>query len=78
MSVINFTGAFYTKLFSLFKAQDGLTIGEKLALLEVATKKGFRKATDKEMYEALDLLLTEDLTDEPLTDEEFQEWADKH
>ena len=42
------------------------------------TKKGFRKATDKEMYEALDLLLTEDLTDEPLTDEEFQEWVDKH
>jgi hypothetical protein len=78
MSVINFTGAFYTKLFTLFMQQNEFTIGEKLSLIEIASKKGFREATDRELYEALEKLLKENLTDEPMTDEEFNQWVNKH
>ena len=75
---INFIGAFYTKLFTLFMQQNEFTIGEKLSLIEIAAKKGFREATDKELYEALEKLLKEDLSDELMTEEEFQEWVSKH
>lgn len=74
---VNFTGAFYTKLFALFMQENEYTIGEKLALLEVSTRKGFRKADDKEMYEALERLLKEDLSDEPMSDEEVIIWLKK-
>ena len=74
---VNYIGAFYTKLFHLLKVDDGLTIGQKLDLIETATRGvGLRNIDDKSLYEVLEKLLLEDISDEPLTDEEFNQWME--
>lgn len=74
---VNYVGAFYTKLFHLLKVDDGLTIGQKLDLIETATRGvGLRNIDDKSLYETLEKLILEDISDEPLTDEEFNQWIE--
>lgn len=74
---VNYVGAFYTKLFHLLKVDDGLSIGQKLDLLETATRGvGFRKIDDKSLYEVLEKLILEDISDEHLTDDKFNEWVE--
>jgi hypothetical protein len=70
-------GTFYAKLFKLFNKQDGLTIGEKLALLDAVTKDGLRYASDKELYDLLEKVIEADISDEPVTEEEWIIWIAK-
>ncbi len=73
-----FIGAFHNNLFIFLMKDDGYSLGQKLAQIEKTANKKYSEATDKEIYEALQLVLKEDYSDEVYSDEEFGNWVAKH
>lgn len=73
-----YIGAFYKKMFTLLTKDDGCIIGQKLTQLEKTSKKRLFDLSDKEIYDALERVIEEDITDTKLTDEEFNNWLNKH
>ncbi len=75
---MQFIGAFYKKMFTLLNKADECTIGQKLTQLEKISKKRFFDMSDKEIYDALERAIAEDITDTTMTDEEFNNWVNTH
>lgn len=75
---MQYIGAFYKKIDTLLGKKDNCTIGQKLTQLEKISKKRFFDMSDKEIYEALERAIADDVTDTNLTEEEFNNWVNKH
>ena len=75
---MQFIGAFYKKIFTLLNKADECTIGQKLTQLEKISKKRFFDMSDKEIYDALERAIADDVTDTTMTDEEFNNWVNTH
>lgn len=75
---MQYVGAFYKKIFSLLNKADECTIGQKLTQLEKISKKRFFDMSDKEIYDALERAIADDVTDTNLTEEEFKNWVNTH
>jgi len=73
-----YIGAFHNNLFNFLIKDDGYSLGQKLAQIEKTAKKEYSELTDKEIYEALQLVLKEDYSDEIYSDEDFKNWVNKH
>lgn len=65
-------------MFTLLNKADECTIGQKLTQLEKISKKRFFDMSDKEIYDALERAIAEDITDTTMTDEEFNNWVNTH
>lgn len=62
----------------IIQREDGYTVGEKLRVIEQISGKRFFYLTDKEIYEAMEKVMSmsvDNEPDEPLTDSEFNEWV---
>lgn len=75
---MQFIGAFYKKMFTLLNKADECTIGQKLTQLEKVSKKRFFDMSDKEIYDALERAIADDVVDTKMTDEEFNNWVNAH
>jgi hypothetical protein len=75
---MQYVGAFYKKIFSLLNKADECTIGQKLTQLEKISKKRFFDMSDKEIYDALERVIADDVTDTTMTEEEFENWVNAH
>jgi hypothetical protein len=75
---MQYIGAFYKKIFTLLNKADECTIGQKLTQLEKISKKRFFDMSDKEIYDALERAIADDVTDTNLSEEEFNQWVNKH